>query len=116
MCKHPNIVNYKTSLRTDSALWIVMEHCGGGSVTDLIASTGLALEEGVIAYICRQALKGLAYLHTMGKVRMAALAPLVFGTPLLSIVLSHDCVQLQKDQIFGSPGPCCQFLPVLRCA
>lgn len=68
MCKHPNIVNYKTSIRTKEALWIVMEHCGGGSVTDVIASTGLPLEENVIAYICSEALKGLNYLHSRGKV------------------------------------------------
>jgi serine/threonine protein kinase len=46
-----------------------MEHCGGGSVTDLVASTGLPLEEHLIAYICSEALKGLSYLHNMGKAR-----------------------------------------------
>ena len=69
MCEHPNIVNYKTSIRTRDALWIVMEHCGGGSVSDVIASTGLPLEERTIAYICSEALKGLSYLHGMGKAR-----------------------------------------------
>lgn len=69
MCEHPNVVNYKTSIRTPDSLWIVMEHCGGGSVSDVIASTGLPLEERTIAYICSEALKGLSYLHAMGKAR-----------------------------------------------
>jgi serine/threonine protein kinase len=76
MCKHPNIVNYIASLRTKDALWIVMEHCGGGSVTDLIACTGLPLEEHVIAYICSEALKGLSYLHMMSKVSLGSLGTL----------------------------------------
>ncbi|CAN6937897.1 unnamed protein product [Brassica oleracea] len=47
---------------------IVMEYCGGGSVTDLMNVTEEALEEYQIAYICREALKGLAYLHSIFKV------------------------------------------------
>ncbi|WZZ68449.1 hypothetical protein YC2023_079819 [Brassica napus] len=50
------------------ALTIVMEYCGGGSVTDLMNVTEEALEEYQIAYICREALKGLAYLHSIFKV------------------------------------------------
>ncbi|KAL9263554.1 Serine/threonine-protein kinase 1-like protein [Drosera capensis] len=45
-----------------------MEYCGGGSVADLMNATEEPLEEGQIAYICREALKGLAYLHSIFKV------------------------------------------------
>jgi serine/threonine protein kinase len=69
MCNHPNIVNYVNSIQTDEALWIIMEYCGGGSITDVIASNGMPLEEGTIAYICSEALKGLTYLHSMNKVQ-----------------------------------------------
>lgn len=47
-----------------------MEYCGGGSITDVIASNGLPLDESTIAYICSEALKGLSYLHSMSKVRV----------------------------------------------
>jgi hypothetical protein len=35
-CDHPNVVRYLGSFRLPDALWIVMEHCGGGSVGDLL--------------------------------------------------------------------------------
>lgn len=38
-------------------LQIVMEYCGGGSVSDLMNVTEEPLEEYQIAYICREALK-----------------------------------------------------------
>lgn len=39
-CNHPNIVRYRGSYRQLDALWIVMEYCGGGSVSDLMHATG----------------------------------------------------------------------------
>ena len=51
------------------SLWIVMEYCGGGSVADLVHAAEAPLDEGLISYICLQALAGLAYLHSLGKAR-----------------------------------------------
>ena len=56
-CDHPNVVRYLGSYRQPEALWIVMEHCGGGSVGDLLQVKGSGLEEDMIAYICSEALK-----------------------------------------------------------
>ncbi|CAN0896396.1 Serine/threonine-protein kinase 1 [Linum grandiflorum] len=67
-CSHPNVVRYLGSYQGEEYLWIVMEYCGGGSVADLMNVTEEALEENQIAYICREALKGLAYLHSIFKV------------------------------------------------
>ncbi|KAF5727146.1 serine/threonine-protein kinase 4 B isoform X2 [Tripterygium wilfordii] len=67
-CSHPNVVRYLGSYQGEEYLWIVMEYCGGGSVADLMYVTEEPLEEPQIAYICREALKGLAYLHTIFKV------------------------------------------------
>ncbi|XP_068327175.1 serine/threonine-protein kinase 1-like [Pyrus communis] len=67
-CNHPNVVRYLGSYQGEEYLWIVMEYCGGGSIADLINATEDALEEYQIAYICREALKGLAYLHSIFKV------------------------------------------------
>ncbi|XP_030956875.1 serine/threonine-protein kinase dst1-like [Quercus lobata] len=67
-CSHPNVVRYLGSYQGEEYLWIVMEYCGGGSVVDLMNVTEEPLEENQIAYICREALKGLAYLHSISKV------------------------------------------------
>ncbi|KAL7132678.1 hypothetical protein ABFS83_12G090600 [Erythranthe nasuta] len=67
-CSHPNVVRYLGSYQGEEYLWIVMEYCGGGSVADLMNVTDEALEEHQIAYICREALKGLSYLHSIFKV------------------------------------------------
>lgn len=67
-CNHPNIVKYYGSWRTRDALWICMEYCAGGSVSDIMHTCGSGLDDEMIAYICGQALGGLAYLHGMGKV------------------------------------------------
>ncbi|MCO5577716.1 hypothetical protein L7F22_031548 [Adiantum nelumboides] len=67
-CNHPNVVRYLGSYQAEEYLWIVMEYCGGGSVADLLHVTEEPLEEQQIAYICGEALKGLAYLHHIFKV------------------------------------------------
>ncbi|KAM0951365.1 putative protein kinase STE-STE20-Pl family [Dioscorea sansibarensis] len=67
-CSHPNVVRYFASYQGEEYLWIVMEYCGGGSVADLMNITEEPLGESQIAYICREALKGLSYLHSIFKV------------------------------------------------
>lgn len=90
-CRHPNIIAYYGSYLRRDKLWICMEYCGGGSLQDIYHSkliideksckfflttaslfnnfnivTG-PLSEIQIAFMCRETLLGLAYLHGMGK-------------------------------------------------
>ncbi|CAG5100847.1 Similar to MAP4K3: Mitogen-activated protein kinase kinase kinase kinase 3 (Homo sapiens) [Cotesia congregata] len=65
-CRHPNIIAYYGSYLRRDKLWICMEYCGGGSLQDIYHITG-PLSEIQIAYMCRETLLGLAYLHGMGK-------------------------------------------------
>uniref|UniRef100_F7D586 Mitogen-activated protein kinase kinase kinase kinase 1 n=1 Tax=Ornithorhynchus anatinus TaxID=9258 RepID=F7D586_ORNAN len=66
-CKHPNIVAYHGSYLRFNKLWICMEFCGAGSLQDIYHVTG-PLSELQIAYVCREVLQGLAYLHSQGKI------------------------------------------------
>uniref|UniRef100_A0A3Q0QX65 non-specific serine/threonine protein kinase n=1 Tax=Amphilophus citrinellus TaxID=61819 RepID=A0A3Q0QX65_AMPCI len=68
---HPNVVKfygmfYKSDNLTGGQLWLVLELCNGGSVTELIKSLlmrGQRLQEPVISYILCSALLGLQHLH-----------------------------------------------------
>ena len=68
---HPNIASfYGTYLKPgaggEEQLWLVMEYCEGGSITDLSKSVherGSCLEEDCISFILREILQGLFYLH-----------------------------------------------------
>ena len=63
----------------DDQLWLVMEFCGYGSITDLVKSTkSNNLKEEWIAYISREMLRGLAHLHAnKGEGRVVFNSPLV---------------------------------------
>ncbi|XP_034153111.1 mitogen-activated protein kinase kinase kinase kinase 5 isoform X4 [Esox lucius] len=65
-CMHHNIVSYFGSYLCREKLWICMEYCGGGSLQDIYHVTG-PLSEPQIAYVCRETLQGLGYLHSKGK-------------------------------------------------
>ncbi|XP_029685353.1 mitogen-activated protein kinase kinase kinase kinase 5 isoform X4 [Takifugu rubripes] len=65
-CTHKNIVAYFGSYLCREKLWICMEYCGGGSLQDIYHVTG-PLSELQIAYVCRETIQGLGYLHSMGK-------------------------------------------------
>ncbi|XP_036397664.1 mitogen-activated protein kinase kinase kinase kinase 5 isoform X1 [Megalops cyprinoides] len=65
-CTHQNIVAYFGSYLCREKLWICMEYCGGGSLQDIYHVTG-PLSELQIAYVCRETLQGLGYLHSKGK-------------------------------------------------
>ncbi|KAI7808281.1 putative myosin-IIIb, partial [Triplophysa rosa] len=71
LSNHPNVVKflgmfYKADELSGGQLWLVLELCNGGSVTDLIKGLlmrGKRLEESIISYILYGALLGLQHLH-----------------------------------------------------
>lgn len=66
-CDHPNVVQYLDSFYHAGYLWIVMEFCGGGSVSDVMAAQDKPLTEQQIAYVCKETLLGLQYLHQLNR-------------------------------------------------
>ncbi|KAG5482481.1 hypothetical protein CUR178_05620 [Leishmania enriettii] len=62
-CDHPNIVRFYGTYHSMGVLWIVMEYCEGGSVDTAYDLLRRPLSEPLIAYVCRQTLLGLRYLH-----------------------------------------------------
>nr|XP_047917485.1 myosin-IIIb isoform X10 [Anser cygnoides] len=68
---HPNVVRfygmfYKADQYVGGQLWLVLELCNGGSVTELVKGLlkcGQRLDEAIISYILYGALLGLQHLH-----------------------------------------------------
>lgn len=65
-CKDTRITRYYGCFVRGYNLWIIMEYLGGGSALDLLKPG--PFDEGSIAIICRELLKGLDYLHRHGKI------------------------------------------------
>lgn len=63
---HPNTVGYFDTYLTQTELWVAMEYVPGGSLTTLLLHAKLT--EKQIAYICREALQALAFLHNENRV------------------------------------------------
>lgn len=65
---HPNLINFLTSYFIDTdlkkELWIVMEYMPGGALTDVVMET--VMKERQIAYVTREVLKALDFLHAKG--------------------------------------------------
>ncbi|GIX95583.1 hypothetical protein CEXT_792181 [Caerostris extrusa] len=67
-CDSPFVVKYYGSYFKGTDLWIVMEYCGGGSVSDIVRLRKKTLTEEEIATILNDVLKGLEYLHYRRKI------------------------------------------------
>ena len=67
---HPNIVDYIDSyMPTERTIWVVMEYMSGGCLTDILeAFDEIPLGEPQIAYITRETLRGLAYIHSFHRI------------------------------------------------
>jgi serine/threonine protein kinase len=63
MCKHPNIVQVEQAIGHEASVWIVVKHHKLGSLTSMIEKWG-TLSEIQIAFIAKQILSAIAYLHS----------------------------------------------------
>ncbi|XP_071541225.1 serine/threonine-protein kinase 3 isoform X2 [Panulirus ornatus] len=67
-CDSHHVVKYYGSYFKDSDLWIVMEYCGAGSVSDIMRLRKKTLTEEEIATVVLDTLRGLEYLHLRRKI------------------------------------------------
>ncbi|CAH8456864.1 unnamed protein product [Schistosoma turkestanicum] len=67
-CRHPNIVQFYGSYLRNNKLWICMEYCGGQSMQDIYLYTRRPLEEDCIAFVSRETLQGLDFMHNRGRI------------------------------------------------
>ncbi|RDD46335.1 Myosin-IIIa [Trichoplax sp. H2] len=72
--QHPNIIKFQgcflkrrhLTLTAEDQLWFALEYCQGGSVSELarrVRDKGNRIRENIIAYIIRETMNALAFLH-----------------------------------------------------
>uniref|UniRef100_A0A8K9X128 non-specific serine/threonine protein kinase n=1 Tax=Oncorhynchus mykiss TaxID=8022 RepID=A0A8K9X128_ONCMY len=105
---HRNIATYygafvkKNPPGIDDQLWLVMEFCGAGSITDLIKNTkGNSLKEEWTAYICREILRGLTHLHQHKVIHRDIKGQNVLLTENAEVKLVDFGVSAQLDRTVG---------------
>jgi serine/threonine kinase 3 len=67
-CDSPYVVKYYGSYFKNTDLWIVMEYCGAGSVSDIMRLRKKTMTQEEIATVLCDTLKGLEYLHRRKKI------------------------------------------------
>ncbi|XP_019864172.1 PREDICTED: misshapen-like kinase 1 [Amphimedon queenslandica] len=105
---HTNIATYygafvkKSEPGTEDQLWLVMEFCGAGSITDLVKSTKTrSLKEEWIAYVAREVLRGLSHLHKNKVIHRDIKGQNVLLTDNADIKLVDFGVSAQLDRTIG---------------
>jgi serine/threonine protein kinase len=102
-------VKYSGSYYHTGQLWLIMEYCAGGSVIDLIKAAG-PQEEGFIATVLMNTLRGLEYLHSTKKIHRDVKGGNILIDTSGNIKLADFGVSAQlihtladKDTVIGTP-------------
>ena len=74
-CHHVNVVQFLSAyfVPTKQQLWVALEYMPNGSLADFLEPTPpkldpLCLKENIIAYVCREVLKALSYIHSLNRI------------------------------------------------
>lgn len=105
-CKHPNIVKYYRSHLIDDEIWVVMEYMQGGTLAEAVERYAFA--ESSVAYVAREMLRALDYLHGHNLVHRDLKSANVMLTvegkiKLIDFGLCVDFTQRKLCHMAGSP-------------
>jgi thiamine kinase-like enzyme len=105
-CEHPNIVKFLSAYEVKEEVWIVMEFLEGGTLNEAVKVHQFS--EKHIAYVAREMLKGLKYLHAQGFVhrdlKSANVMMSIDGDiKLIDFGLCADVSEGERVQMLGSP-------------
>lgn len=105
-CKHPNIVKYYRSHHVDDEIWVVMEYMQGGTLAEAVERYSFA--ETSVAYVAREILRALEYLHSHNLVHRDLKSANVMLTvegkiKLIDFGLCVDYTQRKLCHMAGSP-------------
>jgi len=105
-CNHPNIVKFKEAYETQNSFWVVMEYMEGGTLDQAVKA--YSFEESQIAYVIRDVLKAVEYLHSENLVHRDLKSGNIMLTidgdiKLIDFGLCVDISHGPKTSMVGSP-------------
>jgi serine/threonine protein kinase len=66
---HGNVVGYYDSFLVENRLWLVIEHMGGGCLTEVLEQfDSCRMGEEHISWVCAETLRGLKYIHSLHRI------------------------------------------------
>lgn len=118
-CRHPNITSYLASYYDSQKLWIIIEKCGGGAVTDAMSKRNKGgMSESECAIAASQTISALEFLHAKFIIHrdLNAANILLSGEGNIKIAdfgVSAFAPKGRRDTFIGSP---CWMAPeVIKC-
>uniref|UniRef100_A0A7S4NYN3 Protein kinase domain-containing protein n=1 Tax=Paramoeba aestuarina TaxID=180227 RepID=A0A7S4NYN3_9EUKA len=107
-CDHPNIVKLHRVLEVRSEVWMVMELMRGGNLRQASSSKVTPFREKEIAFVAREALLGIQYLHQQQIVHrdlkdLNMMMSLDGEVKLIDFGLAVDMSNGPRVQMVGSP-------------
>lgn len=109
-CHSNYIVQYYGSYVKNGNLWIVMEYCGAGSMSDLMMKGRHPITEGEIRFLIAQILLGLSHLHSLNMIHRDIKAGNILltneGTAKLAdfgVSIELDNAAAKRKSFIGTP-------------
>jgi hypothetical protein len=99
---HPSIVNYYAWFFEGGCLWLVMEHCDGGGLNDVMRVLKRPFDEHELAALLRGVLNSLAYVHTLNRIHRDIKAANILVTSEGLVKLCDFGVSAQLDSSVGA--------------
>lgn len=101
---HKTIVNYYAFFFDGGRLWLVMEYCDGGSLSDIMKTLKRPLNEIEISAICKGVLQSLDYVHSLNRIHRDIKAGNLLLTSEGEVKLCDFGVSAQLDNSLSRTG------------
>jgi serine/threonine protein kinase len=107
-CDHPNIVTLYRALQVRSEVWFIMELLKGGTLKQASTNKGVPFSEPEIAFVAREMLTGIHYLHSnqiahRDLKNLNIMLTIEGGIKLIDFGLAVDLSLGPRVQMVGSP-------------
>ena len=107
-CDHPNVVTMYRAIRVRTEVWMIMELLRGGTLKQASTNKGVPFAENEIAYVAREMLKGIKYIHDNQLAHrdlknLNIMLTVEGGIKLIDFGLALDMTLGPRVQMVGSP-------------